>query len=216
MASFQEFGGSDPREYVILFSIGIYFHLNIPLSFLSILIMDVILHILQLPVSIIYDWVLNVSFYFISRHTFVLNINFLIRLGIHRPIQFHSPNWVYSACIFWMFPSHVCCFAGRKSLGSEPSTAVGTLLFLTSMPNTLNFCNRFGGLSKERGNPWIYFLCFSWNCWEKVAIKGYKEAVMCCLYSRRFRGVWQCNAVILMTHDSRSDSDLLNGAFFMF
>ena len=144
--------------------------------------MDVILHHLQLPISIRYDRVLNAVLSFIIRLTFVLNTTCLIRLGIHRPSHFHSPTWMCSACVFWMLPPHVCCFMGRNSLGSEPSTTLGKLLLLTYMPNTLNFCNRFGDRSKERGNDWLYFLCFSWYCREKVAIKCDKEAGMLCLY----------------------------------
>ena len=93
-------------------------------------------------------------------------------------------------CLFFlMYPSHVCCFVVRNSLGSESPTTVRTLLFLTSMHNTLNFCNSFGGCSKERGNYWLYFLFFSWHFLDTVAIKGDKEVMMLCLYSRRCRGV---------------------------
>ena len=137
--------------------------------------MDVILHLLQIHVSIRYEWLLNSSFYFISRHTFVLKITCHIRLGIHRPSHFHSPTWVCSSCIFWISSSHVCCFMGRNSLGSEPPTTVGILLLIISMPNTLNLCNIFGGCSKEIGNDWLHSIFFSSHFWEKVSIKGDKE-----------------------------------------
>ena len=129
--------------YIILY-IGIDLYLNTPFSFLAIILMYVILHLLHIPVSVRYDWFFNVSFSFISRHTFILNITCLIRLGIHRPSHFHYPTWVWSAFIFLMFPSHVYCFMGRNSMGSEPSTIVRILIFLTSMLNTLNLCNSFG------------------------------------------------------------------------
>ena len=34
-------------------------------------------------------------------------------------------------------------------MGSEPSTTVGALILIASMPNTLNLCNSFGGDPKK-------------------------------------------------------------------
>ena len=71
-----------------------------PYPFLGFSFMDFILHLLHLYVSIRYDRVLNISFYFISIHNFVLNITCLIILGIHRPNHFNSPTWVCSDFTF--------------------------------------------------------------------------------------------------------------------